>query len=423
MENNEDDNWQGVNTTCSTRKKQVSRSRSYTPRKAKEIPINYSERNRSPSPIYKSTVQFKVRHASRGKIRIGSVDDIRGKLEKFKFSSPGISVVKNKQIPCEVQSADKCEEIKKTGGDNQCLFRLNTVGDRADIARRLFDVSTKGVNAADNLLHSEDLLMSGINTDKSDEDTEVFIRNSHSCNLHMATMASSKQCKEKSPVQSLNAFEKEEMVPEEVTNHMIYKAMLEIKESIKELKVSNSGLEERLKQVETTHADMDTRLQNVEKTAETWDEKNMDSLATKKSVTEVQYGINSIIEEIRRCHNYIEHQDIRLKELAIQSKIALDKDVKNCMMVSGIPRTVKDEDCVALVSKFIRKVLLVKETIPIVKAYRLGGTDREKDEDLKDLKASPIVFTLTKPGHKGVLYQHVGNLKGVKNKRRQIFLH
>ena len=79
------------------------------------------------------------------------------------------------------------------------------------------------------------------------------------------------------------------------------------------------------------------------------------------------------------------------------------------IVVYGIIKK-ENERCTERVNNFFRKMLKIKEHIPILVAHRMG-----------DGEHSPIVAKLVNHTQKGLIFKNVGNIKGVTNKNGDFF--
>ena len=401
------------------------RSRSYTPRRAKEKGINYIDKSRTPSPS-EPTCEDRARHLSRSNIRQGSVSDIRGRLESFKFrpfnSPPSIIFDNNQQKGSELQYTGVSERRKRRqtsiratstssidnalastpSTDNASTVDATTaVQTLHTIGPEVFRKETADATAIEPPVLAEEL--------HPDTESEVFF---------------------KSTLEVEMAHNKATPTPgKDVTNDTLYEIMIQMQSTLKGLGETGKATELRLKKIEDGQAAIKVSLQEIQdnKASVEWVRDNYmtkeqvegsllqnDQLENKMVSTDtyktMRAEIDGCIDNLTHQREYIKHQSILITELQNQLQVLKDKDVKCNMLVFGIPRATDKENCQRLISKFIQELLKIKEKVPITNAYRLGKESH-----------NPIQFTLSKPGQKGLLFKNVSNLKNVKNSNGKYF--
>ena len=132
--------------------------------------------------------------------------------------------------------------------------------------------------------------------------------------------------------------------------------------------------------------------------------------ATESSVSSLDINMDIVLDELKTCKDHIQFlsetnkfQDLRIRELQHEITNLQTRSMKYNIIVYGIMRSKKDEDCTALFHKFCQKLLRIQQTINVVVAHRLGQT-----------VYSPMVVRLANGEDKRLIFEHVSNLKGRK---------
>ena len=155
----------------------------------------------------------------------------------------------------------------------------------------------------------------------------------------------------------------------------------------------------KITEIEVKLATQGTSITNLQKGKEEW--------VSKAMFNEVSGRLESANIDISKLKGLVLHQNTLIGELSAQCTLFKNKIFANdcCMMVLGIERK-ENENCVELVTKFIKKVLRVPHEITITKAYRVGNPQT----------SDAIVFYLVRVSLKDLIFKYVKNLKDVVNR-------
>ena len=386
----------------------------------------------------------KHRHNSRADIQRGTVSDIRSQLEKYTYLSPELkqTQVSNHPFPSSQvcaklfvdsetitdQDKGKCVITNQTDTianlNNALDNHLAATGLSTDNCTSQVDGNTLTPHNIHSLYSVTSRLLPQTtkqlykqhtnttishNTSVDDTETEIFFLNSD-----LAKMTKDKTPVEGSPeamdsTMKENEEEKGKTLPtREVTNSDLFDMMKAIKDDMTKVQQSLSSVEINSETTKKKVEGMEAKLLTQEKEIATVNT-TLNDKVSKSDFNDLQSKVLNLETKLEQVIGTTRFQDIRIKELAQQVDWIKQKERKLAMTVTAIARR-DGENCVLLVKIFLSKVLRIKEAIPISKAFRVGHEN-----------STNIMFYLTKPGHKGVIYSHISNLKGVKNKNGEFF--
>ena len=189
-----------------------------------------------------------------------------------------------------------------------------------------------------------------------------------------------------------------------------------IKEMQKNFKDEMTSTSARLTKLEEDFSVTNTKLTELEqKSTETPTIQVSNTIQQVEMLTHnidnIDSNVEVIMDELKGCKEKMESltevvslQSTRIQELQSEIVDLQTRSMKYNIIINGIKRLKKDENCIALVTKFCTKLLKIPTPIEIVVAHRLGQT-----------LYSPIVARLAKAEHKTLIFEHVSNLKGKKN--------
>ena len=209
----------------------------------------------------------------------------------------------------------------------------------------------------------------------------------------------------------------EKMGEKKVTLEALHELLVDMKKTVSDtsdkvtkLDSDNNTFLKRLEKVENSIVDVQAKAQKMEEAEKRMTEKANEIEAMNKELKEATTKLQEVSQKIENVTSYAKYQDIPIVELHNQIGAMKEKDTKGCMTIAGIIRN-KNENCIDLVQRFIKTLLKVQENIHIYKAFRVGG----------GADTAPIMFFLTNPGEKGLLFKNVSKLKGVKNVNKEYF--
>ena len=161
---------------------------------------------------------------------------------------------------------------------------------------------------------------------------------------------------------------------------------------------------------------LETRMAYMEKSI---NKSNKVTRKTARKGREVEKRINKVEEDVQqkdlkvseqllKVTQVLQHQQAEIDDLKAQLEETNYKLTQDVISISGIPER-PHEHTMQLVRNFFSQILDIKGPIDILAAHRVGEEQQGMDRSIR--------IKLGNPGHKGLIFQNISNLKGKENEK------
>ena len=371
----------------------------------------------------------KIRHSSRENIRRGSVGDIKNSIEKGQLQTRINSFLKPLDIACSPEFKQNKKIFEVAVSQKVLVLQTNT-SDNCDTASAINEkapnpgVLDACVNKIIADAPQEDEANSQVGDENVEEESAYKAERNHDHSADSAviqghTSESENMTMDMENNKSTNT--KGKTPPSNLSLQDIYAKMVELLEShadakqgIEQIKVelatANSNYTELTSKVDGVKVIADSNVSRIEKleAAETFRIDSKD-LTLHQVIDHLNQCVLANSARIDNLSSIAVAQNTKMFEMREQIETLMYHSMKANIIIFGIWRK-KDENCAQKVTNFFRKVMKIKDNIPVLVAHRLG-------ESLK----SPIIAKLANHSQKGVIFKHVSNISKLTNKDGDLF--
>ena len=385
-------------------------SRSRIRSRIKKLNINPLSKNQSPCTPFKvdEGSSSRERHASRHHIRKGSVGGITRSLEKeiqtklgdYNFKSNRTSQPVHKQITRKV------------------LFVGNQKNPSAKTPGEIATLSLQSNNSCE-------MMPDFKGKDKSNHpiqgvnDQAIEVNALNTTNLGNGGSLQADICEANTPDNQMA-----DNTPKDLSLSDVYAKLIEVLQTNQGVRSSIDALTQTVNNSAQKYEQLNTRLTKVEAEVETnsmsiaaiqkWEPRITAVEKMVQSPETVKVG-NADCETQIDCIEQLKNKIDRLESIAciqdqkiMEMKDSIDNlqyhSMKSNVIIYGIKRLAKDEDCIGLATKFFREMMRLPEAIPLATAHRLGSSD-----------TSPMIVKLINHNQKGLIFKNISNISKLKN--------